>query len=109
MYPYVILSHIEAEYAEQRKRRIIPLKYENHDPTGWLGLLIGRLIYHDVRSDEALEKSFEAIMKDIRGEPLPAASSGKGMWIKFGRKATTFNMWDGKELPLVEKKVEKIF
>ena len=78
-YVIILLSHIEAEHAINMKKRIIPLKYENHKPTGWLGLLIGSLKYHDVRSDEALEKSFDFIVKDIRGESLPATSSGKAI------------------------------
>ena len=87
MYVVMSLSHlfihsnIEANYADKRKKRIIPLKYENHDPTEWLGLLIGSLKYHDVRNDEALENSFDALVKDIKREPLTAASSGKGMYI----------------------------
>ena len=72
-----MLLRIEANYADKRKKRFIPLKYEDHDPSGWLGLLIGTLIYYDVSTVEALEKNFEAIVKDIKREPLPTVSSGK--------------------------------
>ncbi|XP_072026918.1 uncharacterized protein [Amphiura filiformis] len=56
----------ELNYADLKKKRLIPLKYDDHNPSGWLGLLIGSLLYYDVRTDEALDDNFDAIVQDIR-------------------------------------------
>ncbi|XP_072021542.1 diacylglycerol kinase beta-like [Amphiura filiformis] len=59
----------EAQYAKYKSKPIIPLKFDEHRPDGWLGLLICSLLYHDVQSDNAISANLPGIIRDIRGYP----------------------------------------
>ncbi|XP_072036187.1 uncharacterized protein [Amphiura filiformis] len=58
----------EAIYAKGIGKRIIPLKYENYNPDGWLGILLGDRLYYDVTSDQRLEDNFDNLVKEIKTE-----------------------------------------
>ena len=55
----------EAQYARDQGRLIIPLKYEDYRPSGWLGFMINSMLYYDVRTDEAMMESLPSIMKRL--------------------------------------------
>ncbi|XP_072045127.1 NLR family CARD domain-containing protein 4-like [Amphiura filiformis] len=55
----------EAQYGDYLKKPIIPLKYEEYQPTGWLGLLINPLLYYDVQTDETMMQELPKIIKDV--------------------------------------------
>ncbi|XP_072020954.1 uncharacterized protein [Amphiura filiformis] len=55
----------EAQYASFCKKPIVPLKYDDHTPRGWLGILINPLLYHDVRTDSAMMASLPKIKEDL--------------------------------------------
>ncbi|XP_072045055.1 NLR family CARD domain-containing protein 4-like [Amphiura filiformis] len=55
----------EAQYGDYLKKPIIPLKYEEYQPTGWLGLLINPLLYYDVQTDETMMQELPKIVKAV--------------------------------------------
>ncbi|XP_072050019.1 uncharacterized protein [Amphiura filiformis] len=67
----------EAQYASYQGKEIIPLKFDNHRPDGWLGLLICNLLYHDVRSESAMLENLPNIIKDINACPEVPVAVGK--------------------------------
>ena len=58
----------ECVYAARLNRKIIPLMAEDgYTGDGWLGLLIGPLLYYEAYTTEALEQSLRAVMsKELR-------------------------------------------
>ncbi|XP_072036783.1 uncharacterized protein [Amphiura filiformis] len=57
----------EAQYASYKGKPIIPLKFDDHKPDGWLGLLICSVLYHDVQSVNAMFKNLPSIIGDLAG------------------------------------------
>ncbi|XP_033102508.1 uncharacterized protein LOC117105466 [Anneissia japonica] len=56
----------EATYAYKQNKPIIPLMVEeNYVPDGWLGALIGTLIYFPLFDDSKLDKEFQRIVSEI--------------------------------------------
>ena len=47
----------EAQYAYYLKKRIIPLRFEHCQPSGWLGLVISSELYYSATSDEELTRN----------------------------------------------------
>ena len=76
------LCFTEAQYAINNcKKNIIPLRYEkDFKATGWLGLLIGSILYYEVHSDETMMANLPKIKQALnkRGairHPLPGKST----------------------------------
>ncbi|CAF1222621.1 unnamed protein product [Rotaria sp. Silwood1] len=68
----------EAEYAFNRKSKIIPLKVEkDYTPDGWLGFMAGSKIYIDFadKEDEEFEKAYELLMAEIKRQDLDEAAT----------------------------------
>ncbi|CAF2862596.1 unnamed protein product [Rotaria sp. Silwood2] len=66
----------EAEYAFNRKSKIIPLKVEkDYTPDGWLGFMAGSKIYIDFadKEDEEFEKAYELLIAEIKRQDLDEA------------------------------------
>ena len=62
-----VKSVAEAQYASKRQVPIIPLKYEKgFKESGWLGLLIGSLLYYQVDTDMALMNSLPKIKDALK-------------------------------------------
>lgn len=63
----------EAEYAYQRRKRVIPLMMEpSYSPDGWLGIILGSKLWMDFRKDPSI--GIQQLMKEIskaRGGMLP--------------------------------------
>ncbi|XP_072033009.1 uncharacterized protein [Amphiura filiformis] len=56
----------EASYAYKMKKPIIPLLVEDgYDPDGWLGALVGMLLYYKVISKDTLSKQLPLIIKEL--------------------------------------------
>ncbi|XP_072021923.1 uncharacterized protein [Amphiura filiformis] len=64
-YQNSISCRTEAEYAFKKNRSIIPLMAENHDPTGWLGVLLGSRLYYRVDTDDQLNQNFPALIRAL--------------------------------------------
>ena len=60
-----LIIFTEAQYASHLKKHIIPLKYDNHKPSGWLGIMINNLLYYDVRTEQSLMDNFSEIKKAV--------------------------------------------
>ena len=58
-------KNTEAQYASHLKKHIIPLKYDDHKPSGWLGLMINSLLYYDVRTEQSLINNLPEIKKAL--------------------------------------------
>ena len=67
----------EAQYASHLQRHIIPLKYEEYQPTGWLGLMINSLLYYEVQTDELMMKNLPKIIKAIERQTLGEDPEGE--------------------------------
>ncbi len=62
----VLLSYPEASYAYKMKKTIIPLLVEDsYDPDGWLGALVGMLLYYKIINKDTLAKQLPLIMKEL--------------------------------------------
>lgn len=63
------VTFTEAQYASKCQKQIVPLKYENYEPSGWLGFMISQLLYYDVQTDEAMTEHLPSIIRafDKRG------------------------------------------
>ncbi|XP_069106093.1 uncharacterized protein [Argopecten irradians] len=56
----------EAEYAFQKKKKIIPLKMEmNYHPDGWLGFICGAKLFFDFGGKYSFESRMEGLVKEI--------------------------------------------
>ncbi|XP_041468797.1 uncharacterized protein LOC121418766 [Lytechinus variegatus] len=56
----------EATYAYKLKKPIIPLQLEEgYEGEGWLGALVGTLLYYKMYSNEVIPESFPALIKEI--------------------------------------------
>ena len=48
----IFCSCLEAEYAYQRRKRMIPLMMEpGYSPDGWLGIILGSKLWMDFRNE----------------------------------------------------------
>lgn len=58
---------LEAEYAFQLKKKIIPLKMEGgYKADGWLGFIIGAKLFYDFSGKYAFENKMKELMKDVQ-------------------------------------------
>ncbi|XP_033727094.1 uncharacterized protein LOC117316559 [Pecten maximus] len=56
----------EAEYAFQKKKKVIPLKMElNYKPDGWLGFICGAKLFFDFGGKYSFESRMEGLVKEI--------------------------------------------
>ncbi|XP_072035118.1 uncharacterized protein [Amphiura filiformis] len=56
----------EASYAYKMKKPIVPLLVEDaYDPDGWLGALVGMLLYYKIEDQTTLQKQLPQIMKEL--------------------------------------------
>ncbi|XP_060064487.1 uncharacterized protein LOC132544855 [Ylistrum balloti] len=56
----------EAEYAFQKKKKIIPLKMEqNYKPDGWLGFICGAKLFFDFGGKYSFESRMEGLVKEL--------------------------------------------
>ncbi|XP_072048610.1 uncharacterized protein [Amphiura filiformis] len=71
----------EATYASYKYKPIIPLRFDEHKPDRWLGLIIGNLIYYDVQSENAMFKNLPKIIEEIEGysKDLPTPNILEGV------------------------------
>lgn len=63
----------EAEYAFNRKTKIIPLMVEKeYKPDGWLGFMAGSKLYIDFadKEDEEFEKAYELLIAEIKRQQV---------------------------------------
>ena len=52
MFFFSIIMFPEAEYAYQRRKRMIPLMMErSYSPDGWLGIILGSKLWMDFRNE----------------------------------------------------------
>ncbi|KAL3892370.1 hypothetical protein ACJMK2_004581 [Sinanodonta woodiana] len=59
-------KHIEAEYAFQLRKKIIPLKMERgYQPDGWLGFLIGAKLFYEFSGKYAFEAKIKELIREI--------------------------------------------
>ncbi|XP_045181801.2 uncharacterized protein LOC123540650 [Mercenaria mercenaria] len=57
---------LEAEYAHERKKPIVPLKMElNYKPDGWLGLMLGSKLYIEFTKKYVFEERLKILFKEI--------------------------------------------
>ena len=55
---------VEAEYAYQRRKRMIPLMMEsNYSPDGWLGIILGSKLWMDFRKNPSV--GLQQLTKEI--------------------------------------------
>lgn len=55
---------VEAEYAYQRRKRVIPLMMEpSYSPDGWLGIILGSKLWMDFRKDPSV--GIQQLIKEI--------------------------------------------
>ncbi|KAJ8307353.1 hypothetical protein KUTeg_015437, partial [Tegillarca granosa] len=58
---------LEAEFAFQLKKKIIPLRMEKgYKPDGWLGFIIGSKLYHDFGGGHTFESRMEGLLKELK-------------------------------------------
>ena len=61
----------EAQYAKSLKKTVIPLRYQNFQPSGWLGLMVKPLLYYNVETRVDLisnmPRILEAVARGVRG------------------------------------------
>ena len=55
----------EATYARTKKKTIIPLKFDDYEPSDWLGLIMGSKLYYKVHTDEVLEEVFPNLVREL--------------------------------------------
>ncbi|XP_021371459.1 uncharacterized protein LOC110462013 isoform X3 [Mizuhopecten yessoensis] len=56
----------EAEYAFQKKKKVIPLKMElNYIPDGWLGFICGAKLFFDFGGKYSFESRVEGLVKEL--------------------------------------------
>ncbi|XP_077984518.1 uncharacterized protein LOC144439125 isoform X2 [Glandiceps talaboti] len=56
-----------AEYAYKMKKTIIPVKMQqNYEQVGWLGILIGTKLYFDFTTNDAMQRNFSELVREIR-------------------------------------------
>ncbi|CAF3867315.1 unnamed protein product [Rotaria sordida] len=70
----------EADYAFNRKSKIIPLKVEkDYTPDGWLGFMAGSKIYIDFadKEDEEFDKAYELLIAGIKRQDLDEAATNE--------------------------------
>ncbi|XP_072050695.1 uncharacterized protein [Amphiura filiformis] len=69
----------ELGYANHRGIKLIPLRYEDYNPSGSLGFIINTLLYYDIKTDEDMMKNMPNIIKVLRKcvDPRHSASQGK--------------------------------
>ena len=66
MFNVYFSSLIEAEYAFQQGRAIIPLKMEKeYKADGWLGLLIGAKLFFDFSGKYPFEEKIKGLFKEL--------------------------------------------
>ncbi|KAL3859202.1 hypothetical protein ACJMK2_009431 [Sinanodonta woodiana] len=76
---------LEAEYAFQQKKTIIPLKMQSgYNPDGWLGILIRSNIYYEFSGTHNFEDTFEKLYNAI--EQLP--ENPKNVGVSMGSPVT---------------------
>lgn len=57
---------IEAEYAFQKKKTIIPLKLERgYEPDGWLGFICGTKMFFEFTDKYPFEEKMASLLKEI--------------------------------------------
>lgn len=57
---------IEAEYAFQKKKLIIPLKLERgYEPDGWLGFICGTKVFFEFTDKYPFEEKMTSLLKEI--------------------------------------------
>ncbi|KAK3578384.1 hypothetical protein CHS0354_025478 [Potamilus streckersoni] len=58
----------EGEYTFQLRKEYIPLMMQKkYRPDGWLGAILGAKLYFDFSGKYPLEKSFQGLLKELRG------------------------------------------
>lgn len=59
-----VRSFSEAEYAYQRRKRMIPLMMErSYSPDGWLGIILGSKLWMDFRNEPTV--GIQQLMKEL--------------------------------------------
>lgn len=59
-------TFVEAEYAFQKNKKIIPLKMERgYNPDGWLGFICGAKLYYEFSHKYPFEQKMPSLMKEI--------------------------------------------
>lgn len=77
-YKMSVNCQAEAEYAYNRKRKMIPLMVEkDYKPDGWLGFMAGSKLYIDFadKEDEEFDKAYELLIAELKkNEPEVSAT-----------------------------------
>ena len=71
----------EAEYTFQLRKDYIPIMMQKkYRPDGWLGIILGAKLYFDFSGKYPLEKSFQGLIKELRGrgKVTPGHTPGDG-------------------------------
>ena len=56
----------EAQYAYKCKKPIIPVRcQEGYDADGWLGFIIGSMLYYDLSTPNSFEQNLPGLLKDV--------------------------------------------
>ena len=72
------LVFLEAEYAFQLKKPIIPLMMEeNYKPDGWLGMIVGAKLWYDFRPSARIPDSLEKLSKELTTKAGQVSAGGK--------------------------------
>ena len=67
---------LEAMYANQLKKPIIPIKLDEYKPNGWLGILMGVKLYYDgTQPEEAAEEVSHKELRSLFGSSLEQPTS----------------------------------
>eukprot|EP00049_Salpingoeca_infusionum_P009281 m.153467 g.153467 ORF g.153467 m.153467 type:complete len:736 (+) comp14293_c0_seq3:105-2312(+) len=59
---------VEAEYAFQLQKPIIPVKVERYTADGWLGALLGSKLWYEIFPQERYDSTMAALIKSIRAD-----------------------------------------
>lgn len=61
----------EGDYAFTKHKTIIPLVMQyRYKPNGWLGALVGSLLYFDFSQEKKYNSSFDGLVKELRERGL---------------------------------------
>ena len=61
----MLLISTEAQYANSLKKIVIPLRYQNFQPSGWLGLIVKPLLHYNVETRVYLRSNLPKILEAV--------------------------------------------
>lgn len=59
------IVYLEAQYAFQKKKVIIPMMMADYDADGWLGFVLGASFWIDFRKQNDIETSLKYLQREV--------------------------------------------